>query len=91
MLQRSWVHGDENDNSPGTYYCAFCDAFYGMEHFTHANAVRAGPGLYRKSMKLNRQRLKSGGWYRSEGHSELQVPWAVEMRLTEKPRRRRRS
>jgi len=91
LLQRSWVHGDESDTTPGTFYCFSCDAFSGIEHFSHAAMAKASPSLYRQSLKLSQQRLKSGGWYRPDVISELQVPWAVEMRLTEKRPKRRRT
>jgi hypothetical protein len=88
---RSWVHGDESDTRPGTYYCSSCNSFGGPEHFAHEEMAKVSPRLFKRSMKVNAQRLKEGGWYRPEGVSTLQVPWAVEMRLTEKPPKRRRS
>ena len=88
---RSWVDGDESDIHPGSYYCFSCNSFSGPKHFASESMAKALPSLYRQSTKLNRQRLITGGWHRPDVVSEVQIPWVVLERLTEKPPRRRRS
>ena len=30
---RYYLHGDEAEDSPGTYYCKNCDVFFAKDHF----------------------------------------------------------
>ncbi len=32
-LERFYLHGDEIEGEPGTYFCRRCDCFFGAEHF----------------------------------------------------------
>lgn len=43
LAQRWYLHGDEQEDRPGMYYCVCCDLFMSADHFSHHPAHAEGP------------------------------------------------
>lgn len=53
MKQRYYVHGDQAEESPSTYYCHFCDLPVSREHFdTPCLHQKSHYQRYRATLKI---------------------------------------
>lgn len=51
MATRYYFHGDEVEDEPGRYYCAYCDWFVDQKHFTEESHSGTDKERYDRSMK----------------------------------------
>jgi hypothetical protein len=65
--ERYYVHADEKEGQPGTYYCAACDCFESVSHFygpDHNRIVDNDYVRYKQSLKGWKQVKKRGSRFR---------------------------
>jgi uncharacterized protein YozE (UPF0346 family) len=51
MPKRYYFHGDEVEDQPGQYYCAYCDLFVNEEHFSDTTHSGSDKERYDRSVK----------------------------------------
>ncbi len=51
MAKRSYFHGDEVEEQPGQYYCAYCDLFVSEKHFSETTHSGSDKEIYYHSVK----------------------------------------
>lgn len=52
---RCYLHGDQREGHPGTFYCVSCDVFYDIEHFA-GRPCSPGRGETHRAIHKDQQR-----------------------------------
>jgi hypothetical protein len=81
--ERHYITGDESERDPGSYLCSKLDIFTDAEYFEEHDLEMRGRFEY--EWKRYVKAAKRGPVrYRPEGFSDVQVAWAVHLKLTGK-------